>query len=138
MERLFIDTSAWFAYINKSDHDHQKVRAILDHPKGRLVTSNFIFDETITLCLYRLGHPTAAKVGAVLLDPTLLDLIRLTPDDEQTAWTLFLARPDQFYSFTDCTSFTLMKRLGLTRDIWIIRKLGFWPSSHIIFIGNVS
>ena len=28
-------------------------------------------------------------------------------------WRLFLARRDKEYSFTDCTSFVLMRRLGL-------------------------
>ena len=83
------------------------------------MTSNFIFDETVTLCLYRLGHQVAATVGAVLLDPTIVDLLRLTPDDEQRAWALFLARPDKTYSYTDCTSFVVMRRLGLQRAVAI-------------------
>ena len=59
----------------------------------------------------------AATVGEVLLDPTVVDLIRLAPEDEQRAWTLFLARPDKTYSYTDCTSFVLMRRLRLQQAI---------------------
>ena len=117
MERAFVDTSAWFAYANRQDPDHTRIRNVLRTFQGRLVTSNFIFDETVTLCLYRLGHQVAATVGVVLLDPTVVDLLRLTPDDEQRAWALFLARPDKTYSYTDCTSFVLMRRLRLHRAI---------------------
>jgi hypothetical protein len=117
MERAFVDTSAWFAYANRHDPDHPRIRTVLRTFQGQLVTSNFIFDETVTLCLYRLGHSVAATVGAVLLDPTVVDLLRLTPDDEQRAWALFLARPDKTYSYTDCTSFVLMRRLRLQRAI---------------------
>jgi uncharacterized protein len=117
MERAFVDTSAWFAYANRHDPDHTRIRNVLRTFHGRLVTSNFIFDETVTLCLYRLGHQVAATVGKVLLDPTVVDLIRLTPDDEQRAWELFLVRPDKTYSYTDCTSFVLMRRLRLQRVI---------------------
>jgi hypothetical protein len=46
-----------------SDPDHEKVREVLRAFNGRLVTSNFIFDETITFCLYRLGHSIAVRVG---------------------------------------------------------------------------
>ena len=113
MERLFVDTSAWFAYLNRSDRDHAAVRKIINQFVGRLATSNFIFDETLSLCLHRLGHDVARSVGSVLLDPTNVDLIRITPEDEQTAWTLFCRRSDQRYSFTDCTSFELMRRLGI-------------------------
>ena len=34
----------------------------------------------------------------------------MTPVDERTAWVLFERRPDKSYSFTDCTSFVLMRR----------------------------
>ncbi|MDE2149387.1 MAG: type II toxin-antitoxin system VapC family toxin [Gammaproteobacteria bacterium] len=113
MQRLFVDTSAWFAYANRKDPDHAAVQKALHDFSGRLVTSNFIFDETASLCLYRLGHAAATKVGSALLDPANVDLIRITPADEQAAWTLFRRRPDQRYSFTDCTSFVLMRRLDL-------------------------
>jgi hypothetical protein len=117
MEHAFVDTSAWFAYANRHDPDHTRIRTALQTFQGRLVTSNFIFDETVTLCLYRLGHQVAAAVGAVLLDATVVALLRVTPEDEQSAWALFLARPDKTYSYTDCTSFVLMRRLRLQRAI---------------------
>ena len=119
MERAFVDTSAWFAYANRDDPDHQRLRNVLQTFQGRLLTSNFIFDETVTLCLYRLGYQVAATVGKVLLDPTVVAMIRLTPEDEQSAWALWLARPDKTYSYTDCTFFVLMRRLGVQRAIAI-------------------
>src|ERR671919_52073 len=117
MAHAFVDTSAWFAYVNRLDADHTRFRRVLQTFQRRLVTSNFGFDETVTLCLYRLGYRVAAVVGEVLLDPTVVDLLRLTPDDEHRAWTLFLARPDKMYSYTDCTSFVLMRRLRLQQAI---------------------
>jgi uncharacterized protein len=75
-------------------------------------SSNFIFDETVILCLYRL-YQVAARVGEVLLDQAVVDLVRITPEDEQRAWALWLARPDKTYSYTDCTSFVVMRRLGI-------------------------
>jgi len=113
MKRLFVDTSAWFAYINRKDRDHAPVSRALQSFSGRLVTSNFVFDETVSLCLYRMGHCVARTAGNVLMDPQAVDLIRLTANDEHTAWQLFCARGDQRFSFTDCTSFVLMRRLGL-------------------------
>jgi predicted nucleic acid-binding protein len=40
--------------------------------------------------------------------------VRITSDDELAAWELFDARADKEYSFTDCTSFVLMRRLGIS------------------------
>jgi hypothetical protein len=113
MDRLFVDTSAWFAYANRKDQEHAAVRGVFRESEGRITTSNFVFDETISLCRHRLGHAAAVSVGSVLLDTNTVDLIRITPEDEQAAWTLFCQRPDQRYSFTDCASFVLMRRLRI-------------------------
>jgi predicted nucleic acid-binding protein len=118
-ERAFVDTSAWFAHANRRDPAHAGIRRVLRTFQGRLITSNFVFDETVTLCLYHLGYQVAARVGEVLLDQTVVDLVRITAEDEQRAWALLLARPDKTYSYTDCTSFVLMRRLGLQRAVAI-------------------
>ena len=112
-----MDTGAWFAYANAADPDHRRVRAVLDEPRGRLISSSYVFDETVTLTRARLGHRRAAAVGRTLLDARLVDLLRVTPADEQAAWTLFERRPDKSYSFTDCTSFVLMRRERIERAI---------------------
>ena len=119
MAHAFVDTGAWFAYVTRLDTDHTRIRSLFQTFQGRLVTSNFIFDETVTLCLYRLGYRVAVMVAEVLLNPTVVDLLRLTPEDEHRAWTLLLARPDRTYSDTDCTAFVLMRRLRIQQAIAI-------------------
>lgn len=113
MERLFVDTSAWFAYVNRKDPQHKNVSDIFRSSSARLITSNYIFAEIISLCLYRLGHNASRIVGSVLMDPDEVEMVRVTIEDERAAWELFCDRSDQAYSFTDCTSFMLMRRLGL-------------------------
>lgn len=115
VERLFVDTGAWFALVNGSDPDHEPVAELLDAFQGRLVTSSYVLDETITLCLARLGHGVAVAAGETLLDPDVVDLFRVSASDERAAWDLFRDRPDKTYSFTDCTSFILMRRLAVPR-----------------------
>ena len=100
------DTSAWYALVNRRDPDHATVRTALETFSGRLVTSNFVFDETVTLCRYRLGHDPAIRVGDRLRAGTLADVVRATAADEVAAWALFHARVDKTYSFTDCDGTT--------------------------------
>jgi hypothetical protein len=112
-DRAFVDTGAWFAYVNAADPDHARVRTVLQDHEGRLVTSSYIFDETITLTRARLGHGRAMRVGGVLLDPATVEMLDVGPSDFNVAWALFQQRSDTGYSFTDCTSFVLMRREGL-------------------------
>ena len=76
MDRLFVDTSAWFASVNRADPDHERVANALRGFRGRLLTSNFIFDETVTLCFYRLGHEAAISIGETLRQSAHVELIR--------------------------------------------------------------
>lgn len=53
----------------------------------------------------------------MLLDSKTVDTVRLTAEDERAAWQLFCGRADQRYSFTDCTSFVLMRRMSIDTAI---------------------
>ena len=46
---LFVDTGAWFAAFVTNDPDHPAASAWLDANREPLVTSDYIFDELMTL-----------------------------------------------------------------------------------------
>ncbi len=111
--RIFVDTSAWYAIIDKSDQDHEaaifKIQS-LDRP---LITSNYIFDEILTLLKAKLGSSIAIDFGERIWNQEVCTLVRITKEDEERAWNLFCQYSDKGFSFTDCTSFILMERLGI-------------------------
>lgn len=113
MIALFVDTSGWYSFIDAKDASHAAVRDHIENA-GRLVTTNYIVDETVTLVARRRGHRAAVQIGSVLRDSEQVQTIWVEPDIEQEAWSLFSARPDKKYSLTDCTSFIVMRRFGLT------------------------
>ncbi len=119
IERVFVDTSALYAYINSKDPYHEKVRNFLNNFKGQLITTNFIFDETVTLVSTRMGHDKALLTGKTLLNPKAFFITRVKINDERNAWKLFVNRPDKAYSFTDCTSFVIMRTLGIEKSLAI-------------------
>jgi len=111
---IFVDTGAWYALLDKSDANHNaavKLKDSLVHP---LVTSNYIVDEVITLSRNRLGYEVAVEIGQKLWDESIANLIRVIPQDEKKAWEIFVTYHDKTFSFTDCTSFALMERIGIT------------------------
>jgi predicted nucleic acid-binding protein len=79
----------------------------------RFVTSDYVLDEAYTLLRQRAGHGVAVQFGEDIRASRVLRVEYLTPDVIEAAWRTFRAFADKDFSFTDCTSFALMERLGL-------------------------
>jgi predicted nucleic acid-binding protein len=77
-----------------------------------LLTTNHVVAETITLTR-KLGHEKAAKLGERLYREKLARIHWTTPDEEREAFEYFKRHRDQVYSFTDCLSLVVMKKLGI-------------------------
>lgn len=114
MPYIFVDTGAWYALLDKSDANHHAAVKFYDSLAHPLVTSNYIADEVITLARIRLGYKVAVNIGQKIWDESIANLIRVTPQDEKKAWEILVKYHDKTFSFTDCTSFALMERIGIT------------------------
>ncbi len=119
MKRLFVDTGAWYALADRNDPDHQRVGDFLKAQTLRLVTTNFVFDESVTLIRYRLGFTVAKTFGEQLLQASVANVLPVTRQDEAKAWEIFTRYRDKRFSFTDCTSFATMQRLKLDNAVAI-------------------
>lgn len=110
---VFFDTSAIYAYINTKDPFHERIKNFVEIFDGKLIITNYIFDEIITLVNSRLGHKLAVLVGNTLLNSLQIENIWITQKNEKESWILFTERKDKNYSFTDCVSFVVMKELDI-------------------------
>jgi uncharacterized protein len=113
MKRLFVDTGAWYALVDRKDPDHPAAASFFRHNGLPLLTTNFIFDETVTLLRKRLGWAIAADFGRRLRESGFTALMTVRREDEERAWELFLKYNDQDFSYTDCTSFAIMGAFGI-------------------------
>ncbi len=111
---IFVDTSAWYALFDKNDSDHASAVKFKESLTHSLVTTNYVADEIITLVKNRLNHMIAVEIGGKLWNESISTLIRVTVQDEKRAWEIFVKHRDKGFSFTDCTSFAVMERLGIT------------------------
>lgn len=112
---VFVDTSALYALVNKADQDHTSaLRCIEDISQNHLpvLISNFIFDEIYTLLLTKMGRTIATEFGERLREEWIIESVSF--EDEEIAWNIITKNADKNYSYTDATSFAIMKRLGLT------------------------
>ncbi len=78
-----------------------------------LFTSNLILDEALTLIRMRLGIEAAEKWWTSVAESTRCSVEWITPERMEKAISWFFRWRDQSFSFTDCTSFILMRELGI-------------------------
>ena len=124
----FVDTSAWYAYFDNSDTDHPAAARFMNNLSSSLITTNYIIDETLTLIRTRIGHSLAVTIGKQLFAGHFAQLVRVTDKDESAAFELFTQYSDKSYSFTDCTSFVIMRNLDITQAFTFdkhFRQAGF-------------
>ena len=134
MKRCFVDTSAFFALMDRDDAWHGPAvdfarEAAKD--RCRLVTSDYVIDEALTLARMRLGHPAAIRFGEKVQSSNWLEVHEVTTSVRDAAWDVFVRFSDQDFSFTDCTSFALMRETGILEAFTFDRRhfgaAGFTP-----------
>jgi predicted nucleic acid-binding protein len=85
----FVDTSGWYAWMVPDDLDHRAMVAWWAANTDRLLTTDYVVDETLTL-LRSPGHgPRAVKFGAAAFGGLLGQVHRVTEADVATAWDTF-------------------------------------------------
>lgn len=110
--RLFVDSSVWLAFISARDGRHAEadelIRAAIGD-KHRLLTSNLVLAEVQRLLLYRAGPKAAAAALARISASPSVELLfsDLKAHRDAQAWLAKL--DDQVISYTDASSFALMK-----------------------------
>jgi predicted nucleic acid-binding protein len=107
-----VDTGAFVAVMRKKDRHHEAARNFIASPPP-LVTSDYVVDETVTLLLTRVGRDAAERFLGSIRSSRLLRLEMVGKDGFSQAESLFLHYKDKEWSFTDCTSFAVAKRLGV-------------------------
>ena len=115
--KIFVDTGAWLALHDKHDQFHKQAieaKTRIEKEKIELITSDFIFDESLTFIRYRVSHDAAVLFGSSLFHSSIVTMVSIDRDLLHLAFELFRKYQDQDFSLTDCISFILMKRLKLT------------------------
>lgn len=113
MRSVFVDTSAFVALRNQSEAEHKRARAALVElidAGATLFTSNYVFAETYTALLVRVGREEAIEWGRRFRAGEAIELVRLEPDVEDEAWEILERHRDKPWSYVDATSFALIER----------------------------
>jgi predicted nucleic acid-binding protein len=110
---IFADTGALFALCVSSDLDHEAARGFLASSDEIFATSDYVIDEFLTLCKVRREYRRGVEFFRSILDGNTVLIERVTDADFMNAWHIYTSHQDKQWSFTDCTSLALMRRLEI-------------------------
>ncbi|VVB89779.1 tRNA(fMet)-specific endonuclease VapC [uncultured archaeon] len=116
---IFVDTSAFLALVNETDKNHIDAAGFIEDIKNgranvrKIITSDYIIDETLTRIRYSVGHREAVQWGRDILVSKVVEKMEVNGEIFGLAWELFEKYKDKKLSFTDCTSFAMMTKYGI-------------------------
>ncbi len=93
-----------------------------------MLTTDYVIDETLTTLRSRLGLAVAEAWWEMVTASRRLRIEAIDPPRAERARFLFFRHKEQDFSFTDCSSFALMRELRLRHVLTLdrhFRHMGF-------------
>ena len=125
--RVFIDTGAFIALTDADDENHIAAKTFYKDSieKGtKFITTNFVVCETMNYLRAKVSHNVSVIFWENLKKSGSFEIINITPLAENTAFSIFRQYADKDFSFTDCSSFSVMKSLKITNAFAFDRHFG--------------
>lgn len=117
MPHTFVDTVAWIAIINTRDSLHENAKSVFHELRQRdhsFVTTEFVLLEFANA----LSAPDfRGKVSTFIEGLRRLNDVKILAcgsDLFSLGFDLYRSRPDKEWSLVDCTSFVVMRQLGIS------------------------
>jgi uncharacterized protein len=108
---ILIDTNVFVAYIVAEDVNHDDSIRVMNRIAagdfGSVFTSDYIFDETLTVTLVR-SKSLKKAIQAGNYIRSSIEILKVGEEVFEDAWSMFGKRKNSELSFTDCTNIALM------------------------------
>ena len=131
MKLLFVDTAGWVAMADGAEPLGASTRAARDGwlaDGGRLLTTDYIVAETLTVLRARLGLAAAEAWWTQIAASQRLRWEMVDPSRADKARAIFFRFRDKAFSFVDCTSFVVMREVRVAEALTLddhFRQMGF-------------
>ena len=112
--RVFIDTSAFYALLDRDDESHRKAKnswADLLKNDDTLVTNNYVLVETFALIQHRLSMDAVRGFQNDILP--LVNIEFVVPELHRSGVSALLSASRRNLSLVDCVSFEMMRTLEI-------------------------
>jgi len=110
----FVDTSFYLALLVPGDRWHKEAIELSSAFSGRRITSEFVLCELGALLSAPRNRALFLEFVKLLDASESTDVLPATQAEFRAGIDLFSTRPDKEWSLTDCISFGLMGRSGIS------------------------
>jgi len=115
---IFVDTSAWYAVEVADDVNHEAackfLAEIASGKHGVSITTDYVLDETLTLLRSRRDLASASYFIDKIRKSKSVRVFWIDESLFEKALDVFRKSGRKSWSFTDCTSFALMRDLSVS------------------------
>ena len=116
---IFADTGAFLAYRNKKDKYHETALKLfqeaLKGKYGQIYTSDYIYDEALTLALIRTNNLAVAMDIAEVINSPRIKMVFIDAKLLEKSTKTFKQYSDRNLSFTDAVTIEIMKELNIEK-----------------------
>ena len=117
VREAFVDTSALYALIDRKDAHHpamaERAQRLLRSRRG-LVTTDYVVCEAVNLANARAGHHVGIRILELIERSTAMRVEWIGSLRFEATKSFYRRHSDHRYSFTDCTSFVIMRELRIS------------------------
>ena len=82
----------------------------LEDERARVITTDWVFGETVTFVRRRAGYEAARQLGEAMRASSTLEIVTPPTEIVDRAWSAFLAHSFSDLSLVDYVSFTVMRK----------------------------
>jgi predicted nucleic acid-binding protein len=112
--RVFIDTSAFYALLDRDDENHRRAKDLWTHllkNENTLLTSNYVLVEAFALIQHRLGVEAVRGFQNDILP--LVNVEFVAAELHRSGMNALLSASRRNLSLVDCVSFEILRTLEI-------------------------
>jgi predicted nucleic acid-binding protein len=117
---IFVDTSGLYALVDRRDAHHPAARSVVERllrAGRRFVATDYVLAEAVNLANARSGTRVAIRVLDLIEQTAAIRIEWIGTSRFDFTKAFFRKHSDHPYSFTDCTSFVVMRELKLSQAL---------------------
>jgi predicted nucleic acid-binding protein len=114
VKETFADTFYFLALLNPRDRAHARAQEVAASLEGRLVTTEYVLVEVGDALSRPADRPRFLSLIEALAAEANAVVVAASSEHLSEAIELFRSRPDKEWSLTDCASFVVMGKRGIT------------------------